>query len=220
MRFFILNVCLKDSYALCKNRKANVLSCRDVKNNLKLQWIFDITQFGKFKNIARVKRERQIYSTHLYKDKIIVSISRAVLALDFKTGELIWKIDINDCNPTTLLINENKCYIAKGVFYTVIDLDKGTKTFKTSKKQIQYKGKQILLFEESPIAYHDNKVWYLFTDVINEPQHYLASFTPENLELQTIQALNINNQHRQPVFDGNRLYVLEDCGILKVFENQ
>jgi len=211
---------LKDNYALCQNKNKNVLSCRDVENNLKLQWLFDISQFGNYKDIIEGNIARKIYDRQLYKDNIIIGISRAVIALDFKTGELIWKIDTNNFNPTELLISGNKCYIAKGVFYMVIDLDNGKKIFETEKKQIDYNEKKILLFRESGITFHDNQIWYLFTDVINDPQRYLASFSPETLDLQSIQPIPIFDQHRQPIFDGNRLYVLEDSGTLNIFEKE
>jgi len=211
---------LKDNYALCQNVNRNILSCRDVENNLNLIWLFDISQFGTFRDIIRGNQNRSIYNLNLYNDKIIIGISRAVIALDFKTGELIWKVETDNFNPTELLISGNKCYIAKGVFYMVIDLDNGKKLFETEKKQIEYNDKKILLFRESGITYHDNQIWYLFTDVINDPQRYLASFTPETLELQSIQPIPIYDQHRQPVFDGNRLYVLEDSGTLNIFEKE
>jgi len=212
---------LKDNFALCQNKNRSVISCRDIENNLKLQWLFDISQFGTYRDVLDGECEREILDTHLYKDKIILGISKAVIALDFKTGELVWKVDIEEeYHPTNLLIKGNKCYIAKGVYYMVIDLDNGKKIFETEKKQIEYNDKKILLFRESGITYHDNQIWYLFTDVINDPQRYLASFAPETLELQSIQPIPIYDQHRQPVFDGNRLYVLEDSGTLNIFEKE
>jgi len=211
---------IKDKFAICINKAGTVLSCRNIENNLSLIWLFNISTFGTFRDIIRGEKERSINYTYLYKDKLIASISRAIIALDINTGELIWKVDTQDFNADALLINNNKCYIAKGVYYMVIDLDNGKKIFETEKKQIEYNDKKILLFRESGITYHDNQIWYLFTDVINDPQRYLASFAPETLELQSIQPIPIYDQHRQPVFYGNRLYVLEDSGTLNIFEKE
>jgi len=211
---------LKDNYVLCENKNRNIISCRDVENNLKLVWLLDISQFGTYYDIIRGECKKKIYNTYLYKDKIIVAISRAVIALDFKTGELIWKLDINDENPMALLIQDSTAYMSVGVHYKVIDLEKGELVFERKTPEIQYEDKKLIYNNDNPgsiINWHDNKIWSLFNW---DAQRYLASFTPETLELQSIQPVPIYDQHRQPVFDGNRLYVLEDSGTLNIFEKE
>jgi len=211
---------LKDNLAICRNKNRNILSCRDVENNLKLVWLLDISQFGTYYDIIRGECKKKIYNTYIYKDKLIVAISRAVIALDFKTGELIWKLDINDENPMTLLIQNSTAYMSVGVHYKVIDLEKGELVFERKTSEIQYEGKKLIYNNDNPgaiINWHDNKIWSLFNW---DAQRYLASFAPETLELQSIQPIPIYDQHRQPVFDGNRLYVLEDSGTLNIFEKE
>ncbi len=209
---------LKDNSAFCINRKSTILSCRNVENNLSLLWLFDITQFGTYHDIHRGERVRRIYNTYLYKDKIILSISQAVIALDFKTGELVWKIDTGKVNPCILLIKGTLGHISEGQDYMIIDIEAGKLLYEKRILTVEYKGEEIIYNNEdtgSNIVWHSDRLWSLFN---SDAQRYLASFAPETFDLQSIQPLNIYDQHRQPVFDGNRLYVLEDSGTLNIFE--
>jgi len=211
---------LKDNYAICQNKDKNVISSRDIENNLKLVWLFDISHFGTYHDVIDGEQAREIHNTYLYKDKIIVAISRAVIALDFKTGELIWKLDLNDEDPMELLIRDTTAYMSVGVHYKVIDLEKGELIFERRTPTLYFEDKKLIYNNDNPgaiINWHNNKMWSLFNW---NRQRYLASFAPESLELQSLQPLPVYDQHRQPVFDGNRLYVLQDCGTLLVFEEE
>jgi len=109
------------------------------------------------------EHQGQIKQVYSYKNQIIVSITRGVVSFELKTGKLLWHVKFEDFNPNELHLSGNKAYLAKGIFYAAIDLDKGEKILETNLgENINVDGTFVHRVNARPdIAIYNNKIWHL-----------------------------------------------------------
>jgi outer membrane protein assembly factor BamB len=187
-------------------------------------WQFDITQFGTYKenkifaDREPEERQREIYRVYYHQDKIIASISRAVIALNPQNGELIWKIDFEGHEPIDLIFDKDVCYGGQWRF-TIIDIRNGVKILESDyDRDIEIEGNKISRVSSgSGLVLYNKFLWCTFSEHKNR---FLAKLNPENGKIIDAMKLDTTASTRPPVFDENRVYILDQDGELFIYEEQ
>jgi outer membrane protein assembly factor BamB len=206
------------------SRELKCFNCYDL-TDFQLQWQFDIAQFGTYKenkifaDQEPEEKRREIYRVYYHQDKIIASISRAIIALNPQSGELLWKIDFEDYTPVDIVFDGNKGYMGDIAYY-VIDIDKGEVILKSRfDENIEIEGDKIRwVTSGSGLVLHQGFLWCVFGE---NKRCYLAKINPVNGKL--LDAMSLDTQApsaKPPVFNENRVYILDQDGELFIYEEQ
>ncbi|NJK96356.1 MAG: hypothetical protein HC905_16880 [Bacteroidales bacterium] len=187
-------------------------------------WQFDVTQFCTYKenkifaDQEPEEKQREIYRVYYHQDKIIASISRAVIALNPQNGELLWKIDFEDYNPVEIVFDGNIGYVGDVAYY-VIDIEKGEIILKSRfDENIEIEGNKISRVSSgSGLVLYNGFLWCTFSEHKNR---FLAKLNPENGKIIDAMKLDATASTRPPVFDENRVYILDQDGELFVYEKK
>ncbi len=204
-------------------RGIQCIGCYDT-DLLKNTWLFDISQFGTYKerkifaDQEPEEKQREIYRVYYHQDKIIASISRAVIAINPETGKLLWKIDFEGYEPIDLVFNGNIAYGGQWHF-NAIDIEKGEKIVETDyDKDIEIEGNKIAqVWAGAGLVLHQGFLWCTFAEKGNE---YLAKLNSANGKIVDAMKLHATVPTRPPVFDENRVYILDQDGVLFIYEEQ
>lgn len=220
-----------DSVVVVEGYKVFCINSRNDKviaydNLFSTLWQFDITQFGTYKErkIFADKepddRQREIKRIYYQQDKIIVSLSGAVIALSPETGKLLWKIDFEDYTPVEIVFDGNTGYVGERLYFAIIDIEKGIKKFESEfDHDIEIEDRIIRWVNSgSGLVFHKDFLWCVFNEKGN---NYLVKLNPNNGKL--IEGMRLETQApstRPPVFDKNRMYILDQEGFLFIYEEQ
>ena len=199
------------------------LKCYET-NSFSETWQFNVAQFGIYKenkifaDQEPEEKQREIYRVYYHQDKIIASISRAVIALNPQNGELLWKIDFEGHEPIDLIFDRNICYGGQWRF-TIIDIENGAKILETDyDRDIEIGGNKISSVSSgSGLVLHNGFLWCTFSEHKNR---FLAKLNPENGKIIDAMKLDTTASTRPPVFDENRIYILDQDGELFIYEEQ
>lgn len=142
-------IIVMDNDVVCRNKIKTILSYRSICSDLLETWQFDIAQFGTYKenkifaDQEPEEKQREIYRVYYHQNKIIASISRAVIALNPQNGELLWKIDFEGYEPINITFEGNIGYGGQRKF-NAFDIVKGRKVIETEyDKNIEIEGNKI-----------------------------------------------------------------------------
>jgi len=204
------------------NDEKNLLTGINLENG-ELVWQFDISQYGPYKEwdfIRKIwqERRREINKVYYYRGKIIVTLSRAIIALHPDNGKLLWKIDFENYNPVDLLFDEEKAYVGRLVYYSVVDVDKGEKVFEREydpKFRYEVEG-----YSLSQIVYHGLSLYkgYLWFTHEDKGRQFLLKADPATGDILEGRLLETNYSSGPPIFYGNRMYLRDQVGDLYVYE--
>lgn len=218
---------LVDSNVICINKSKDLIASRDIiSGNLFLKWQYSTLLLGTYKekkifaHKEPEEKQREIKRIYYHQDKIIVSLSSAIIALNPETGELLWQVDFNEYTPVDLVFDGNIAYVGVRLYYAVIDIDKGEMIFESEFDQdIEIEGNKISWVNSgSGLVLHQDYLWCVF----NENGYcYLVKLNPESGKF--IEGMKLATQApstKPPVFDDNRIYILDQNGILFIYEEQ
>jgi outer membrane protein assembly factor BamB len=205
-------------------QKKRILTKRIIEND-SVNWKFDITQFGTYKENKIFadqevdEKQREIKRVYYQKGKVIITLSRAIIALDPMSGKLLWKIDFEDYNPIDIIFDDNKAYLGDIAYY-VIDIDKGEVILKSRfDENIEIEGDKIRwVTSGSGLVLHQGFLWCVFGE---NKRCYLAKINPVSGKL--LDAMSLDTQApsaKPPVFNENRVYILDQDGELFIYEEQ
>lgn len=205
-------------------QKKRILTKRIIEND-SVKWQFDITQFGTYKEnkvFADQKpeeKQREIYRVYYHNNKVIVTLSRAIIALDSDNGKLLWKIDFEGHDPFNLVFDGNIGYNGR-IDYYIIDVEKGKVILKSRfDENIEIEGDHIrCVTSGSGLVLHQGFLWCVFGE---NKKCYLARINPENGRLLDAMTLETRAPSTNPpAFDENRMYILDQDGELFIYEEQ
>jgi outer membrane protein assembly factor BamB len=217
-------ILVKDNDVVCRNKLKTILSYRSIYSDLLEIWQFDITQFGTYKenkifaDQEPEEKQREIYRVYYQQDKIIASISRAVIALNPQNGELLWKIDFEGHEPIDLIFDKDVCYGGQWRF-TIIDIRNGVKILESDyDRDIEIEGNIIpRVSSGSGLVLHNEFLWCTFSENKNR---FLTKLNPENGKIIDAMKLDTTASTRPPIFDENRVCILDQDGELFIYEEQ
>lgn len=161
----------------------------------------------------------EIKQVYAYGEQIIASVTRGIISFDHHTGKVLWHIQFEDFNPNHLHIIDSKAYLAQGIFYAVIDLDKGKKLLETTLgKNIQVGGVTIPLVSCKPdIVHYNNRVRRLDR---HDSKYYLFARVPDTGEITySGQLSELTVPCYAPQFNEERMFILDQEGVLHVYED-
>jgi len=198
------------------------IACQDIEK-CEVIWQFDITQFGPYKEWDFIKkvwkeRRRKVNRIYFYRGKLIVTLSRAIIALEPQTGKLLWKIDFENCDPVNLVFDEDKAYLGRLINFYVLDIDEGNIIYERPydpKYRFEVAGYQLSQIVYHGLALHDGYIW--FTHGSNGRQ-FLLKANPANGEILEGMLLDTNYSTGMPIFQDNRMYIRDQVGDLYVYE--
>lgn len=215
-------VILEDNFII--TREQNQLNCYDLAN-FKLQWQFNITQFGAYKenkifaDQEPEEKQREIKRVYFQEGKVIVTLSKAIIALEPETGELLWKINLEGYTPIEIVFDGNVGYLGD-IEYYVVDIEKGEIVLKSRfDENIEIEGDKVRWVNSgSGLVLHKGFLWCIFNE---NGSCYLVKLSPENGKL--IEGMKLETKApsaKPPVFDENRMYILDQNGELFIYEEQ
>ena len=204
-------------------RKTQIITCKNIENDTTL-WQFDIAQFGTYKDKKifadkeQEVRQREINRVYYHNNKIIVTLSRAIIALNPENGELIWKIDFDNYDPVNLLFDGNTAYSGRLIYFAIIDIEKGMNFFE-KKFDPAYRF-EVDGFKLSQIRYigliiHENYLWFTHED---KGYQFLLKANPQTGDIVDGMMLETKHSTFPPLFDENRMYILDQEGGLYIYE--
>lgn len=219
---FVVNLVIEERI-LCLNKKKNILIL--LNSSFSTLWQFDISQFGTYKVRDYIKkvyeeRQREINRVYYHSNKIIVTLSRAIIALNPDDGKLLWKVDFENYDPVNLIFDGNIAYSGRLIYFAIIDIEKGIKLFERDFDP-SYRF-EILGYKLSQIRYigltlHNNFLWFTHED---KGHQFLLKAQPENGDIVDGMLLETKYSTDAPLFDGNRMYILDQEGTLYVYEEE
>jgi len=213
---------IDNTHYLAVQQKKN-LTKRNIEDGTIL-WQFDTTQFGSYKEKKIFKdkepevRQREINRVYFYNNKIIVTLSRAIIALNPETGQLLWKTDIKEFNPYDIVFNGDTGYIGDGLNYIVIDTEQGQIINKREfdhTLRVSIEGHSLSHILYTGLTLYDNYLWFTYGTGGNR---FLLKANPENGDIIDGMLLETKASTHPPVFDENRMYLLDQNGNLFIYE--
>jgi len=218
---FGIGTLLNDIHYLT-DKKGKILFKKNIENDTTL-WQFDISQFGTYKDkkIFTDKepevRQREINRVYYHNNKIIVTLSRAIIALNPVNGELIWKIDFDNYDPVTLLFDGNIAYSGRLIYFAIIDIEKGIKLFEKDfdpSYRFEIEGFKLSQIRYIGLTLHENHLWFTHED---KGHQFLLKADPRNGNIVDGMLLETKLPTHPPQFDENRMYILDQEGNLYVY---
>ncbi|MEY1638197.1 hypothetical protein [Tenuifilum osseticum] len=203
-------------------RKAQIITCKNIENDSTL-WQFDISQFGTYKDkkIFADKepevRQREINRVYYHNNKIIVTLSRAIIALNPETRQLLWKIDIKEFNPYDIIFNGSIGYVGDGLYYVVIDIENGQKIYEREfdhTLRVNIEGYSLSYILYNGLTLYDNYIWFTYG---TDGKRFLLKADPRNGNIVDGMLLETRLPTHPPQFDENRMYILDQEGNLYVY---
>lgn len=204
-------------------RKAQIITCKNIESDTTL-WQFDISQFGTYKDkkIFTDKdpevRQREINRVYYYNNKIIITLSRAIIALNPDNGELLWKIDFENYDPVNLLFDGNIAYLGRLIYFAIIDIEKGIKLFEKDfdpAYRFEVEGFKLSQIRYIGLTLHENHLWFTHED---KGHQFLLKANPQNGDIINGMLLETKLSTYPPLFDENRMYLLDQEGVLWIYE--
>jgi outer membrane protein assembly factor BamB len=194
------------------------LSCYNSKLN-KYIWHYDIHQLGhylekKFINKPPEERHREVNRVYYYHNKIIVTLSRAIIALNPDNGGLLWKIDF-EYNPIDLVFNEDLAYSGHLIYYSVINIETGIKIFDNGNYSATIEGHRLTQIDYDNLTFHKGFIW--FTHREGSKIFLLKASTTDGSIIDGMLVEGTVSPYT-PVFDENRLYLYDPNGNLFIYE--
>lgn len=189
------------------------------KSDFSLFWQKDISEIASYTDWDG-KHQGNIKNVYLFEDKLIVTAGGSVLALNIENGEMLWQVKYTDFQPLTLHINGKFAYLARGVFYSVIDLEKGEKILETMlirpfDHDKKYE-KANLAMVGSDMTFYDN---YLYFSDKHKGQYYLAKLNPQTGKIEDFQFLEgITSNLHPPKFYENKMFLQDNENNLFIYE--
>jgi len=218
-----LNVKAENGYIFVPNYELNLISVLDDRDG-SLLWHFNISQLGPYYDNSRLdippqECKRKIDKIYYHNDKVVVTLSRGIVALHPQTGELLWKLLFDNRYTDNLIFDENIIYSGCGFCYTVIDIEQG-KVLYTNDQQpkeiVNIGGKDILRKWVSYRSFclRNRFIWsYLLYDGC----WYLLKLEPATGKVVDSCALPIGLS-QDPIFIENTIYMRDMDGFLNIFE--
>jgi outer membrane protein assembly factor BamB len=206
-------------------RKTHIITCKNIYNG-SILWQFDIAQFGAFidKKIFADKepeaRLREINCVYYQNNKIIITLSRAIIALNPETGQLAWKIDIKEFNPYYIVFDGNFGDVGDGLYYVVIDIEKGQIVYEREFDHtltVNIEGHNLSHILYNGLVLHNNYLW--FTYGMNGKQ-FLLKANQHNGDILDGMLLKTKLSTYPPLFDDDRMYILDTDGVLFIYEQK
>lgn len=204
-------------------RKTPIITCKNIETDATL-WQFDISQFGPYKDkkIFADKepevRQREINRVYYHNNKIIVTLSRAIIALNPETGLLLWKIDLKEFNPYDIVFNGNIGYVGDGLYYVVVDIEKGQIVYEREfdhTLKVNIAGNSLSHILYNGLTFYDNYLWFTYGTGGNR---FLLKANPQNGDIVDGMLLETKHSTYPPLFDENRMYILDQEGNLYIYE--
>lgn len=189
------------------------------KSDFSLLWQKDIREIASYTDWDG-KHQGNIKNAYLFEDKLIVTAGGSVLALNIENGEILWQVKYTDFQPLTLHINGKYAYLARGVFYSVIDLETGEKLLETMlirpfDHDKKYE-KANLAMVGSDMTFYDN---YLYFSDKHKGQYYLAKLNPHTGKIEDFQFLEgITSNLHPPKFYENKMFLQDNENNLFIYE--
>ena len=213
---------LNDNYYLT-DKEGKILFKKNIENDVSL-WHFDITQFGPYReskifaNQEPKWRQREINRVYYHNNKIIVTLSRAIIALNPDNGELLWKIDFENYDPVNLLFDGNIAYSGRLIYFAIIDIEKGIKLFEKDfdpAYRFEVEGFKLSQIRYIGLTLHENHLWFTHED---KGHQFLLKANPQNGDIINGMLLETKLSTYPPLFDENRMYLLDQEGVLWIYE--
>jgi len=217
-------VLIRGDDVICRNKLKTILSCRSICSDLLKVWHFDITQFGPYReskifaNQEPKWRQREINRVYYHNNKIIVTLSRAIIALNPDNGELLWKIDFENYDPVNLLFDGNIAYLGRLIYFAIIDIEKGIKLFEKDfdpAYRFEVEGFKLSQIRYIGLTLHENHLWFTHED---KGHQFLLKANPQNGDIINGMLLETKLSTYPPLFDENRMYLLDQEGVLWIYE--
>lgn len=210
---------IKDDFFICTDKGEISLYNYNTQNKVWQQDLSEITSYKDWwgEHKGEVKR---VYS---YKDKIIVSAGKSVLALELETGTILWQIKFEYSRPIELYIVGNTAYLGSGVYYSGIDLDMGIELFEMEVQRPfdinpKYPNSNLAVIAGSEMTYREG--YFYFTDK-TEKYYYLAKMKPETGIIEDYQILDgITSNLAPPKFHDNKMFLLDSRNTLHIYEKE
>lgn len=218
----LLLSCLFDNNLIFEFKGHTLFSYKNHPLAVSLSWERDLSLIGSYTD-WRGECLGSIGRVYAYKEMLIVTVGDSVLALSIDTAEVIWQIRYEYFQPLTLYIQDNQAYLAKGVFYSIIDLDKGKTILETKLRwpfgyDPEHPKKNMASVGGSLMTLHENHLY--FTE-IHESQHYLAKMNPKTGVIEEYQILEgISTNVGSPQFYGGNLFLLDSRNTLYIYEKE
>lgn len=209
---------ISKSKLLCKTR--NLLSVYEYDTE-KILWQKDLSEITSYTDWDG-KHQGNVKNVYLYENKLIVVSGNSVLAMNIETADILWQIKYDDFQPFTLHINNHFAYLSKGVFYSVIDLEKGEKVLETMlirpfDHDPEYE-KANLAMVGSDMTFYDN---YLYFSDKHKGEYYLAKLNPHTAKIEEYQFLEeVKSNLAPPKFYDNKMFLLDSNNNLFIYERE
>jgi outer membrane protein assembly factor BamB len=218
---FGIRTIIDDTYYLAVQKK-RILNKKLIENDTTL-WQFDIGQFGTYKDKKFINKEpevrqREINRVYYHNNKIIVTLSRAIIALNPENGELIWKIDFENYHPVDLLFDGDIAYSGRLIYFAIIDIEKGIKLFEKDfdpAYRFEIEGFKLSQIGYIGLTLHENNLWFTHED---KGHQFLLKANPQNGDILDGMLLETTLSTHPPIFDENRMYILDQEGNLYIYE--
>lgn len=192
-----------------------------IKNDFSLLWQKDLSEITSYTDWDG-KHQGNVKNVYLYENKLIVVAGNSVLAMNIETADILWQIKYNDFQPFTLHINNHFAYLSKGVFYSVIDLEKGEKVLETMlirpfDHDPEYE-KANLAMVGSDMTFYDN---YLYFSDKHKGRYYLAKLNPHTAQIEEYQFLEeVKSNLAPPKFYDDKMFLLDSNNNLFIYERE
>ncbi len=203
------------------NDKMNLIQSIDTEKG-EINWQFDISQFGPYRNWDYIKREwqdlpREIERVYYYNDKIIVTLSRAVIALNPHNGQLLWKVDLENFNPCDVIFKDNIAFIGELLYFVKIDTDKGIKIFERFDPKYNFivEGNKLTQITYQGMTFYKDYLWLARNF---NGREFLLKVNPLNGDILEGRLLDTNYTCYPPLFYDNRMYIHDQVWDLYVYE--
>jgi len=206
---------------VCIDEKDSTITLCSLEG-LEMQWRFDITQFGPYKEWDFIKKEweerrREVNRLYFYRGKIIVTLSRAIIALEPQTGKLLWKIDFEDINPIELVFDEDVAYLGELLHLFKIDIEKGKILYHNYNPSYSV---EVNGYKLTQITYHGLTLYknYLWLARNMKGREFLFKINPNDGLIVEGMLLDTNYPCETPIFQDNRMYIQDQVGDMYVYE--
>lgn len=190
-----------------------------IKNDFSLLWQKDLGEITSYTDWDGYHKG-DVKNVYLFENKLIVVAGNSVLAMNIENGNILWQIKYNDFQPFTLHINANFAYLSKGVFYSVIDLEKGEKVLETKlvrpfDHDDRYQNANLAMVG-SDMTFYDNSLY--FSDK-HKGRYYLAKLNPQTAQIEDYQFLDdVKSNLHPPKFHNDKMFLLDSNNNLFIYD--
>ncbi len=185
-------------------------------------WSFDTGQLGSELNKILLHKETEVRlqnvkQVYVRDTKIIVTLTHAVIALHESTGKQLWQIDFDALDPNEIVFDKTFGYLSQGVFYSIIDIEKGKKILERElPTHVEINLNKVHFMNAgSGLVFFDGFLFFTFSEL---GVRYLIKIEPLTGEFVSGMILDTKAATYKPVFNSNRMYVLSQDRNLLVYE--